>query len=415
MHTMVRPDTPVTVAETCVEVDECLETYQACGDPAIFENRCEDLINGYQCHCGNFTQIGYTNNPCDDFRMPHKSMHRNKCFWNPLDPSYPQRSSVRNSFDQLVFYMNNTQGPLRRDPYALDNEVELFTSVNYTCECDDGYFLATHPETGYQYCADVDDCSLDSDGDGRYGPCGHLDNQCHDEFRNHTCYCAQGYYQDINATTGRPICVDIDECSLPGPPICGSNTRDGMTAEGANTCTNTEGSYTCNCASGYRDNQLICAVRNFTNSYDFQELVHGFNGSNDSWQTVTFMNWTEKLAISHNYPDSLKKLLHSTAPGNFFQTGLPPVIIVQDPTHQILNAYNPWSTGSDGTGSPVQNNTAVYVHPLIDQLLALSISTDPQNTATGLYPYAPSDAPNANSIHNLIEQTNFVQSFRLSG
>ena len=29
---LVRSDTPVMVSTTCVEIDECLETYHACGD-----------------------------------------------------------------------------------------------------------------------------------------------------------------------------------------------------------------------------------------------------------------------------------------------------------------------------------------------------------------------------------------------
>ena len=190
------------------------------------ENRCEDLIEGYQCHCGNFTERGAVNNPCFDDREPHRSLHKNKCFWNPLNPAYPNLGSVQKSFDQLMTVMNG-QSSLRRDPYALDNEVEMIPNSNYTCECDDGYYLAFNETSGYQYCADVDDCALDGDSDGRYGPCGHPDNRCVDDFRNHTCFCAHGYYLDTNPTTGRPICRDIDECSL-SPPVCGYTTRDGM-------------------------------------------------------------------------------------------------------------------------------------------------------------------------------------------
>lgn len=121
-----RNDTPVSTPTTCTEIDECLETHHACGDPALFENPCTDLINGYDCHCGNFTQRGFANNPCDDFRLPHKLHHDSKCTWKNV-------------------------------------------SANYSCECDDGYFNKLRillrwsirfSVFCYEYCHDVDDCRL---------------------------------------------------------------------------------------------------------------------------------------------------------------------------------------------------------------------------------------------------------------
>ena len=53
----------------CTEIDECLETYHVCGDPNIFENECANLMNDYKCYCGNFTERGYPNDPCDDHRV----------------------------------------------------------------------------------------------------------------------------------------------------------------------------------------------------------------------------------------------------------------------------------------------------------------------------------------------------------
>ncbi len=57
----------------------CLEEWHACGDPDTYENPCADKINDFDCFCGNFTERAQPNNPCDDFRLPHKLHHENKC------------------------------------------------------------------------------------------------------------------------------------------------------------------------------------------------------------------------------------------------------------------------------------------------------------------------------------------------
>ena len=138
--------TPIPIGVTCTEIDECLESYHACGDPTIFENPCADKINDFECFCGNFSARGYPSNPCDDERQPHKSFHNNSCAW-------PRQ-------------------------YPLNEK-------NYSCVCDEGYFLDKNfgslhtaggflavSNTGLEYCADVDDCyavtkSNSVDGKGR--------------------------------------------------------------------------------------------------------------------------------------------------------------------------------------------------------------------------------------------------------
>ena len=37
---------------TCIEIDECKEVVDVCGDPALYDNACVDLIDGWECHCG---------------------------------------------------------------------------------------------------------------------------------------------------------------------------------------------------------------------------------------------------------------------------------------------------------------------------------------------------------------------------
>ena len=234
-HELVDNKTVVSLKTTCTEIDECLETHHACGDPSNFKNPCADEINGYSCFCGNFTARGRASDPCDDVRMPHKTLHNNTCEW-PL------------------------QWP--------------WNDFNYKCTCDVGYYRAvdkntstlfdTVVSTGLEYCADVDDCLGD--------PCGHKQNICHDEFRNHTCSCAPGFYLDLNETTNRPMCVDVDECTTFHPSVCGPSSRDGLVSPIDHVCLNVPGSYHCLCAPGYRNNTLICHT-------EAGVLVNGTNGT----------------------------------------------------------------------------------------------------------------------------------------
>lgn len=234
LHELVTNLTIVSLKTTCAEIDECLETWHACGDPNRFENPCADKINDYDCFCGNFTARGHPSNPCDDFRWPHKlgqDAGNHDCSTSsPFAPLAvcPHRNQCR--------WVNNTH--------------------EYDCHCDIGYVETVHPLTGLEMCADFDDCQP---VDGNYAsPCGHVSNLCIDEFRNHTCMCAPGFFLDLNKTTNRPMCVDIDECAEIFPPVCGKNHRDGMVADREHICINHEGGYTCDCAPGYRNNSIVC-------------------------------------------------------------------------------------------------------------------------------------------------------------
>ncbi|XP_006755296.1 PREDICTED: pro-epidermal growth factor [Myotis davidii] len=80
--------------------------------------------------------------------------------------------------------------------------------------------------------SDEDDCSP-----VRCGP----HSQCVSEGEVATCQCLRGFAGD-----GK-VCSDIDECEL-GVHTCGENS----------TCTNTEGNYTCLCASSLSEPQRSC-------------------------------------------------------------------------------------------------------------------------------------------------------------
>ena len=226
---------------TCIEINECLETNNACGVPAL-QNICTDKINSYECKCGlesNFTGRGLAPNPCLDLDVAKPNS--NNCTW------------VRNLTDAPP-----------AGAYAGE----------YDCSCDVGYVEANHVETKHEYCADEDDCVA-----SRFIPpefatipgataCGRSENICTDRYRNHTCSCAHGYYLTLNSFTNRPVCLDIDECALQ-PSVCGPSGRDGLVSPTNHQCTNTPGGYQCSCAAGYRKNSPVCEANRTRNGTDY--------------------------------------------------------------------------------------------------------------------------------------------------
>ena len=60
------------------------------------------------------------------------------------------------------------------------------------------------------------------------------------------CRCESGFEKKRDPATGKVKCVDVDECK--NPLACDSNAE----------CTNTEGTYTCTCNTGYFGNGLLC-------------------------------------------------------------------------------------------------------------------------------------------------------------
>ena len=96
---------------------------------------------------------------------------------------------------------------------------------SYACTCDSGFTGSGHGTGG---CTDIDECDADP------SPCAN--GPCNNKPGSYACGdCVAGYGPNSAGT-----CVDLDECKQ-GTDDCNNFA----------TCSNVDGSYTCNCISGY--------------------------------------------------------------------------------------------------------------------------------------------------------------------
>jgi alpha-tubulin suppressor-like RCC1 family protein len=110
------------------------------------------------------------------------------------------------------------------------------TTLAVSCTCDSGFNDTSTGKPGTM-CTDIDECAQTP------SVCGTDPNiVCTNTPGSYTCQCGTGYTLD----TSTNMCVDINECVVT-PNICGPGT-----------CTNTVGAYDCACNNGYEFNNTTC-------------------------------------------------------------------------------------------------------------------------------------------------------------
>ena len=130
------------------------------------------------------------------------------------------------------------------------NLIGAVSTPGYSCNC-------TKPGYGGDgfFCGDVDECTLtQATATSEPNNC-HRNADCTNTEGNFTCACSLGYRGD-----GVHSCVDVDECAeqihncdRTATPFAGVNARA--------TCTNTDGSYTCDCVLPYfTGDGVICEL-----------------------------------------------------------------------------------------------------------------------------------------------------------
>ncbi|XP_036344722.1 fibrillin-3-like, partial [Rhagoletis pomonella] len=242
----------------CTDIDECTALEKPCGTYAI----CENAAPGYNCKCPQ----GFDGKPdpkvaCEqvDVNILCRSSFdctnnaeciENQCFcldgFEPIGSSCVDIDECRTHADACGAHAQciNTPGSFRCDCEAGFVGTPPRIGCKEPCEdvhcgehayckpdgneayciCEDGWTF--NPSDISAGCIDIDECDTVH---GPYGSCG-VNATCTNTLGSFSCTCPSGFSGDPHAK-----CVDVDECRV------GSKCGEGA------ECVNMNGGYTCRC------------------------------------------------------------------------------------------------------------------------------------------------------------------------
>eukprot|EP00933_Yihiella_yeosuensis_P067926 TRINITY_DN7308_c0_g1_i1.p1 TRINITY_DN7308_c0_g1~~TRINITY_DN7308_c0_g1_i1.p1 ORF type:complete len:1115 (+),score=210.69 TRINITY_DN7308_c0_g1_i1:163-3507(+) len=194
----------------CININECTNTIDICGRMG----ECHDTPGSFYCAC----KPGY--------RFEHETcVDIDEC-------KFVKLANLSTTFDQK-FPNGTVLG--NSSPACHPNATCINTVGSFKCSCGGGF----HGDFSGKQCENVDECVIGSHN------CD--DNaRCKDTYGSFTCTCMAGFKGTGTRYSGgwpaKDGCWDIDECKTPtNLTVCANHS----------VCTNTVGSYVCECGPGW--------------------------------------------------------------------------------------------------------------------------------------------------------------------
>ncbi|XP_022795137.1 fibrillin-1-like [Stylophora pistillata] len=227
----------------CENVDECKNNYDNCGVNA----NCLDVPGSYKCVCEEgWTGDGYN---CTDVNECESNRHLCCGNENCFNTEGNYTCSCKHGWRKNDTYRSAAHGQcyLDMNPVCVDidecfedrhncstyenqaNAICTNAIGGFKCSCEEGW-----EGDGY-FCFDVNECLNES-------VCP-TNQKCHNLPGNHSCHCKDGFTLE----TSTKECQDLDECAL-GLAACDPFAF----------CTNSYGSFKCECMEGFEDKKRVC-------------------------------------------------------------------------------------------------------------------------------------------------------------
>ena len=263
------------MGKECIDIDECKEYRDICRGNDGANLHCTNSVGSYFCECWQ----GYTTNGTDCFDIdecanhgicPEKatcqnveasySCHCTLGFSGDLCTDTDECSIGTNSCDESADCFNNygSYACSCKEGYHGDGKncdeglcddrscpvnQKCVRPTSFECECKAGF------NTTLSGCDDFDEC-LSGHNCHEHAECSNLDGSftctCTDGYEGNgvTCLkkCPEGFERNDDQ-----LCQDTDECSIDSD-VCHENA----------ICSNTEGSYKCNCTNGFYGSGESC-------------------------------------------------------------------------------------------------------------------------------------------------------------
>ncbi|RWS30180.1 hypothetical protein B4U80_04230 [Leptotrombidium deliense] len=218
-------------SERCEDINECLTV------PCLPSENCKNTLGSYYCipniTCSQGLFLNKVTQACEDIDECEVGTHNcsfgQKC--HNTHGSYscscpPGFLETRAGYCEDINECESGFFTCHEHNSICENTVG-----SYKCDCKPGF---RNSERGT--CIDIDECHEIAD------LCSH---SCANTYGSYLCKCQLGYTLQADGRS----CVDIDECEN---PFNRSSTRFLNTRLCMGHCRNTQGSYKCECPSGYR-------------------------------------------------------------------------------------------------------------------------------------------------------------------
>ena len=255
-------------AAVCGDVNECqsasadgLTPIESCAD----NTTCENTVGSYICYCDlgwESDNDGQTETVCVDIDEcnaeaslqhacdPNATCNNNDGSYNcDCNPGWYSESNAFNATCEDVDECEGASADGVTEKESCDENSNCRNTIGtYECDCKPGWYSgSSHAD---MVCENHNECSGASpDNVTAIHDCDE-NATCEDNDGSYFCNCNLGWYSATNGAD--TVCENVDECTDASP----DNSTAIHSCDVNSECSDTDGSYTCHCISGWKSDSI---------------------------------------------------------------------------------------------------------------------------------------------------------------